>query len=233
VPLLTLGNLSADFSRTLYSPTFLETIYQSNHFMWGNDFAKSEATQYGAKYEMPEHHFYLAANRYTITDYIHYNSESTPEQFSKEIIIKQAVIGKNFYFGKLRFNNSLYWQHSDHNEIIPLTDFAVYSSLNYESRFFKKKLLAQFGIDAHYTSEYYAPAYNPAVSIFYLQQSIKTNGYALADVFFNFKIKTARIFIKMQNAGDGIFRKGGYYLTPHYPMPGRLLLLGVNWRFFD
>jgi len=232
IPLLIFGNLSGSFSRTLYSPTFLQSVYISNHFFWYKDLDKSEATYYSAKYELPNHYLYLGAGNYSLSDYIYFDAESTPAQYEGTVNVKQVFAGKNFHFGKLHFNNSVYWQHSDHEEIIPLPEFASHNSLFVETWLFKKKLLAQFGIDGHYTSEYFAPAYNPAASVFYVQQSVKTNGYALADVFFNFKIKTARLFIKLQNAADGIFQKG-YYLTPHYPMPGRLIQFGLNWRFFD
>jgi hypothetical protein len=231
IPLLIFGNLQADFFKTLYSPTILQSVYQSNHFAWYVTLDKSEATYYSLKYELPKYHLSLGGSNCSISDYIYFDNVSGPSQFSGPINVKQAFIQKNFHFGKFRLNNTAYWQSVDAN-VIPLPDFALHHSLFIEIALFKKKLPTQFGVDVHYTSEYYAPAYNPAVSVFYIQDSVKTNGYALADIFFNFKIKTARVFIKLHNAGDGIIAKG-YYLTPHYPMPGRVFQFGLNWRFFD
>ena len=56
--------------------------------------------------------------------------------------------------------------------------------------------------------------------------------FALADIFVNFRIKSARMYLKFENVGDAVFGKG-YYLTPHYPMQGMTVQFGVSWRFFD
>jgi hypothetical protein len=231
IPMGIFGRVQGEFSKTLYSPTILQSLYQSNHFVWYLNLDKSEATYYSLKYELPKHYLAFGAGSYSISDYIYFDNVSFPSQFDGIINLKQAFIQKNFRFGKIGLNNTAYWQDADVN-VIPIPDFVLHHSLFVETWLFKKKLLTQFGIDVHYTSAYYAPEYNPAVSVFYLQDSVKTNGYALADVFFNFKIKTARVFIKLHNAGEGIVSKG-YFLTPHYPMPGRLFQFGLNWRFFD
>jgi hypothetical protein len=232
IPLSIFGNIIADFSQASLSPAFIQTVYRSNHFAWDNEFDKTTVLTAGLKYELPKYHLSAGVKNYSISNYIYFSEESFPLQFDGTIKIQQAFIGKNFHFGKFRFNNTVYYQRCDENLIIPLPDFLAHNSLYYESWLFKKKMFAQIGIDFHYTSAYFAPAFNPAVNIFYLQHEIETNGYVLADVFFNFKIKTARVFIKLHNAGDELIRRG-YYLTPHYPMPGRLFQFGLNWRFFD
>jgi len=60
----------------------------------------------------------------------------------------------------------------------------------------------------------------------------KTGDYPMIDFFIHMKIKTARIFLKVENLSDGIFANR-YFLTPHYPQAGRLLQFGLSWRFFD
>ena len=98
--------------------------------------------------------------------------------------------------------------------------------------FFKHKLPIQIGFDVHYTSSYYSNAYSPAASVFYTQDSKKAGGYTLVDFFVNFRIKSARMFIKLQNAGDNLVANH-YFNTPGYPMPGMVFQFGINWRFFD
>jgi hypothetical protein len=231
IPMNIFGNLYADASQARFMPSFIQTVYRSNHFAWSNKFFPSEALSYGLKYELPKYHFSLGAKQYSITEYIFYNEESMPEQYTGTIQIQQAFINKNFHIGWWRLNNTVFYQQSD-NVVIPLPEIASHHSLYYESWLFKKKLFAQVGIDVHYTTEYFAPSYNPAVNIFHLQHERKTNGYVLADLFFNFKVKTARVFIKLHNAADDLIQTG-YFLTPHYPMPGRMFQFGLNWRFFD
>jgi hypothetical protein len=232
VPLKIFGKLTATAAQAEFSPSFIQEVYRSNHFAWDNHFNKSSSTSYGLKYELEKYHIALGANRYSLTDYIYYNHESIPQQWSDAINIQQAFVRKDFVKGWWHLNNMVYWQSTDEEKIIPLPEFAAHHTLYYQSWLFKKRLFAQIGVDVHYTSEYFSPAYNPAANVFYLQDSVRTNGYILADIFFNFKIKTARVFIKLHNAGDELI-KSGYYLTPHYPMPGRMFQFGLNWRFFD
>ena len=93
-------------------------------------------------------------------------------------------------------------------------------------------MLIQTGFDFHFNSFYYADAFMPATGMFYWQNETKTGGFGLVDFFFNFRIKSARMFLKFENIGDNFLAKG-YYLTPHYPMPGMTVQFGVVWRFFD
>jgi hypothetical protein len=232
IPLGKFGKLTVTAQQSEFSPSFIQEVYRSNHFAWDNDFDKTKSTSFGGKYELEKFHITIGGNMYSLTDYIYYDFESIPQQWTDAITIQQAFVRKDFVLGWWHLNNTVYWQNSDEEIIIPLPELASHHSLYYQSWLFKKRLFAQFGIDVHYTSEYLAPTYNPAANVFHLQDSVKTNGYILADVFFNFKIKTARVFIKLHNAGDELI-KSGYYLTPHYPMPGRMFQFGLNWRFFD
>ena len=87
-------------------------------------------------------------------------------------------------------------------------------------------------MSASYNSKYYANAFMQTTTLFYLQNEVKTGGFARVDLFFNLKIKTARIFVEFENVADGLTGKS-YILTPHYPMPGRVFKWGIVWRFFD
>jgi outer membrane cobalamin receptor len=116
--------------------------------------------------------------------------------------------------------------------VVRIPDYNLHHTLFYEDIFFKGKLASQIGFDVHYSSAYFSNAYTPATSVFYQQNSKETNGYALVDFFFNFKIKSARLTFKIQNIGDNIIASN-YQNTPYYPMAGTVIQFGVTWRFFD
>jgi hypothetical protein len=52
------------------------------------------------------------------------------------------------------------------------------------------------------------------------------------NVYANFHLKRTRFFVMFShvNAGSG---KMEYFLTPHYPLNGRVLRLGLSWNFFN
>jgi len=213
------------------TPALIRNFYLSDHFMWQNNFDKTNSQQFFFRVAWPRYHFSVSGTSTVMGSYVYYDSLAAPAQASDSIRVSQLSVQKDFRLWKIRFNN-LVWIQETNSDVVRIPEFISHHSLFYEDRFFKNKLATQIGFDFHYTSEYFSNAYSPAASVFYSQQSVKTNGYLLVDFFVNFKIKTARLFIKLQNAGDNLVKKN-YMNTPHYPMPGLVFQFGVNWRFFD
>jgi hypothetical protein len=93
-------------------------------------------------------------------------------------------------------------------------------------------LLAQLALDLFYNTPYYGDAWMPATQQFYLQNNTKTGNYLYADVALNFKIKRARLFLKLSHFDNGLMGYD-YFTVPHYPMQNRAFKFGVSWLFFD
>ncbi|MEO8088001.1 MAG: putative porin, partial [Bacteroidota bacterium] len=160
-----------------------------------------------------------------------YNEVAEPVQTLDTIRVSQLFIQKDFKFRKFRLHNTMWIQETNSNEV-RIPGLVSHHSLFYENIFFGGRLPTQIGFDVHYTSSWYSNAYMPATSVFYTQNEKKTEAYPLIDFFVNFKIKTARIFIKFQNAADNLVGNN-YITTPNYPLPGLVFQFGLNWRFFD
>jgi hypothetical protein len=124
------------------------------------------------------------------------------------------------------------FQETNREEVLHLPAWFTDQSLYLEKTYFKSALLLALGISANFNSAYYADAFMPSTALFYLQKEKKTGGYVRFDIFANAKIKTARLFLRMENALDNLVERS-YYLVPHYPMPGRVLKFGVVWWFLD
>ena len=232
LPLSQFGIIHFSGHLFLKSPEFIYQRYYSNHFIWENNFEKSEWKDILVNYSLPAYHFSAGAEFTFVNHYIFPDFRAIPTQSKSELRIVKYSLAKNFVFRKFHLNNSFILQHANDDQVIHLPAFLSTQSLFYESFFYNKALLLQAGFDLHFHSLYYADAFMPATGLFYRQEVKKTGGYPLLDLFFNFRIKTARFFLKLENIGDNLFEKG-YYLTPHYPMPGMTLKFGINWRFFD
>ncbi|MCX6275467.1 MAG: hypothetical protein NTV09_09705 [Bacteroidetes bacterium] len=215
----------------LQSPTLFQNFYQSNHFIWVNNFGKATSRQFFFGINLDKYHFSVAGTSTFLDSYIYFDTLAVPLQSNENIRVSQLFIKKDFRFRKFHLNNSL-WIQETNNDVIRIPGLASHHSLYFEDIFFKNKLPIQIGFDVHYTSSYFSNAYSPAASVFYTQNSTKTGGYALVDFFVNFKIKSARMFIKLQNAGDNLVADN-YFNTPNFPMPGMLIQFGINWRFYD
>jgi hypothetical protein len=232
VPLKQYGLLNASVNTALKSPGFIYQRYYSNHFTWENNFEKSAVKNIWAEYSLPQYKISIGAEATTISHFIYLDSTALPVQTFKEIRVLKYFLNKNFRLGKFHLNNAFIVQKINDDKVLHLPSLVSTQSLFYESAFYNKALLVQIGFDFNFSSLYYADAFMPATGLFYLQNEKKTNGYALADFFVNFRIKTARVFVKLENITD-IFSGTGYYLTPHYPMQGTTLKFGFRWRFFD
>ena len=64
------------------------------------------------------------------------------------------------------------------------------------------------------------------------QDEVKTGNFVMLNVFLNFKVKRANLFVKGVNIAQGLFGYN-YIQTPHYPLWDRCVRFGVSWRFFD
>jgi len=134
---------------------------------------------------------------------------------------------KHFYF-----HTHLLYQSNSQSDIIDFPDFVAMQSLNVQGWFFKKALFAQLGVEVNYFSSFYGRGYIPAISQFYVQQNEKIGNYPYIDIYLNFRIKRARIFIKMQHLNEGM-NGINYFTAIHYPMQQRALRFGISWSFYD
>ena len=224
------------FKLTIYasqtSPDLIFRMYDSNNFIWTNDFSTLKTTSGKFTYSLAKYKLEVAAEISKIENYTYLDERAFPDQFTDKITINKIQLKKNFNLGKWHFDNKLIYQHTDFEKVLPLPDFVTDQSLYLENNYFRSALQLALGISGNYSSNYYAQAFMPSNGMFYLQLEKKTGGYFRFDLFANAKIKTAKVFLKMENILDGTFYNS-YYLTPHYPMPGRILRFGVIWRFFD
>ena len=110
--------------------------------------------------------------------------------------------------------------------------FAGKLSALYTTRIFKKRLRFQVGLDMFYNTLYYADGYNPLMRQFYTQQEIQAGNYLYLNAHLALRVKRISFFVRGGNLLAGLFNFH-YMTTPGYPMQGRSLELGINWKFYD
>lgn len=211
---------------------FMYQNYYSNHFLWKNDVKKIQSQNILVGFSNKPYHFQLEFILHTIQNFVYIGSDAKPSQFNAPLEISQIRIIKNFLVRNWHFDNEFYFQNGSKENVIYLPSYCGSHALYLEKDLFKRAMRAQIGFQLNYNSAYYAESFMPATALFYNQSIRKTGDYPLVDFFIHMKIKTARIFLKIENLGDGLLGDS-YFLTPHYPQAGRILQFGLNWRFFD
>jgi hypothetical protein len=116
---------------------------------------------------------------------------------------------------------------------ISLPAYSGYASLYYKGWLVKNVLKTHIGLQAFVTSDFIAPGFFPANSVFYYSYK-RTKPPVSIDLFLNFKLKRARFFFILSNLNYGLsgFSMPVYTVYP-YPWVGRVFRFGIAWNFYD
>ena len=104
-------------------------------------------------------------------------------------------------------------------------------SIYYERRIFKKVLWFSVGFDLRYNLQNNAPYYDPFLGSFYPVYST-SKSFPVLDFFLNLKVKTVRVFLKVDNISSS-FGPKGYFSLYGYPAADLSFKVGIKWRFFE
>lgn len=231
-PELSMGRVQVSAAFISKQPDLYFNQYHSNHFKWNHSFKNSRVISAKIMYILPEFRCTFSGEISQLSKYLYFGEDANPQQYSGDIRIMKVMLIKNFTFRWLHLENEIYFQQVNQRTILHLPGWVTSNSLYSEHLLFRKALVSQFGFNLHYNSSYRSDRFMPATGIFYLQNDFMVKGYPAVDLFLNLKIKTARLFFKIENIGAGI-TANNYFMEPGYPMPGRVFKLGVNWSFYD
>lgn len=67
---------------------------------------------------------------------------------------------------------------------------------------------------------------------FYSQRTEKTGGYPKFDIFLDFRIKRATLFLKYEHLNYYV-TNGNYFSALDYPINPAMFKFGLKWNFFD
>lgn len=209
--------------------------YHSKHFWWDNDLDKEFRTRIEAELSIARWRTHLKARVENIKNYTYFNQQALPDQKGGSLQVLSASLTQDFKVGIFHLDNEVIWQKSSDMDVLPLPDLSLYHNLYMQFKLAKKVLSVELGADVRYFTKYYAPAYMPATSQFYLQPEndrVKIGGYPIVNVYANLHLKRTRFYVMMYHVNQGM-SKPDYFLAPHYPINPRLLKFGLSWNFYD
>ena len=113
-----------------------------------------------------------------------------------------------------------------------MPEFMIHANIYYTNVFYNGSLQIQGGLDNHWSSDYYAPNYQPSVHQYFIQDEVIIPSYLIVDAYLNVKLGHAYIFAKMNNIVE-LFTGEGYFVAPNYVGKRALFDFGFYWMFFD
>ena len=212
------------------SAPYLLQNFVSNHYIWQNDFGKTQRLRLGGELNIPHTWTNINVGYETLKNYIYFGNAGLPVQHSPAIHVLSATLRQGLHYRALGWENSVTYQSTSDKSVLPLPALSIYSNL-YAKFTIARVLHVQIGVDGNYYTKYYAPSYNPATMTFHTQQEQECGNFLLANIYANFKLKRARFFVVYTHANGKLFGGNNYFAIPHYPLNPRRFQVGVSVDF--
>lgn len=229
-------------------PQLTQQLFQSNYvgYNWYNTFNNEKINRLQANIQTPW--LNISADYQLLHDKVYFSLDNppmdsqnrvreiviSPQQYSKPINYLGIRLQKEFTFGKFALDNTLLYQAVSQDEnVVNLPQFITRNSLYYSDYWFNRALFLQTGFTFQYFTKYYADGYMPIVGDFYTQNYTKIGNYPVVDFFFNAKIRTARVFLKVENLNQLLMKQNKHFSAPNYPYRDMTLRIGLIWNFFS
>ncbi len=223
--------LAADGYLRNTRPGYLLNHYVSNHFIWNNDFGKTRSFRAQGDLYIPWTRTNIRAGVENIQNQIYFNADALPTQYSGMIQIFSATIDQKLKAGIWNWDNTVTYQASSRQDIIPLPALAVYSNMYLGFKGFNV-IDVQLGVDCDYYTRYTGLDYQPATMTFHVQgpDAVKVGNFAVANAYFTAKLQKTRFFVMYSHFNQGLLGSN-YFSLPHYPIAPSQLRFGVSVDF--
>ncbi|MFR9672302.1 MAG: putative porin [Rikenellaceae bacterium] len=225
--------LTANFESKRESPSYWQENLFSNHFVFLTPLADKSDTRIDAQLKVPSWNLEIGASMTATDNLVYYDTDCNLVQEDALVTTSQIYLRKKFQLGGLHLDHRILGQWSTDQAAVPLPDFSAYLSYYYEFDVVKSVLRMQIGVDGRYTTSYYMPDYNPALSSFFNQQEYQIGGYPYMDAFVSAKWKRMRILVKYQHVNQGLFGNNEYFTVANYPLNPGMFKFGISWEFYD
>jgi len=227
---LTIG---AHFETSLKEPDYYQQHLFTNHYKWDNDFSKISTTKVEASVSIPRWDMAASFGYGLLSNNIYYDTQGFVQQNTAPMSVMTATLRKNFLVWKFHLDHHAMLQLSSDQEVLPLPLLALNFRYYIQFDVVKNVMQMQIGANGTYTTEWYAPAYNPVLGVFHNQDERKYGNCPYIDAFVNIQWKKASIFIKAVNVNMGWPNKSAdYFSAAGYIAPQRAIKFGITWPFW-
>lgn len=222
-----------NFKNIYYSPNLASTWTYNTSFRWKNDFDNTLSTDLDAEINLGNSSFYFrpAAFIQRISGLVYFDAKGNAAQINEGIAIFRPRMDVGGKFGKLNWFTKAYWNTQSGPDVFRSPEFVFQGNLSLDLQY-KKLLYTQVGLDFHHHSAYLAPAYQPAMQQYILQDILTIPGFTQVDAYLTMRINRVRLFFKFGNALQGLIDTNHYTAYLHQSMY-RSFGYGVRWLLFD
>ena len=225
--------LSGHFETSLREPDYYEQHIYTNHYKWDNDFSKISKTKVEASLSIPKWKLAASFGYALLNNNIYYDTLGIVRQNTTPMSVMTAELRKDFKLGNFHFDHKALVQLSSNEKVMPLPLVALNFRYYLQFDVVKNAMQMQIGANGWYTTEWYAPAYNPVIGVFHNQETEKYGNCPYIDVFANVQWKRVSLFVKAENINMGWpMKKADYFTADGYIRTQRAFKFGITWPFW-
>jgi hypothetical protein len=232
-----LGTLTLGASNVNRTPSFIYNPLTNFPIENKQNFKKENLMRLYATYTNPKLKLVLNGEYYLVNNYTYCDSFFTLNQaslFNVLHVSAEKVFKLSKYFN---WYVEAHLQQTTGNPPVHVPSFIMRNRLAFEGNFFKNLFLST-GLEVRYYTNYKADNYSPFIGQFFNQNSFTTSNLPDVNIFFDFRIKTFKAFVRLENINTVNPSKGfsftNYnFVAPLYPSQGLWARLGIWWTFIN
>ena len=227
--------------------SFYQRKYHSANLWWENDLNKETRTRIEGIFSYEKTNTRLRVAIEEIQNYTYFGIDYLASsngrtdltagvyQESGNINVLTAQLHQNFRLGPLNWENVVTYQNSSNKDVLPLPTLNLFTNLFLKFKI-ARVLGVELGANATWFTKYYAPDFCPMINQFAVQKNensrVELGEFPFVNAYANMVLKGVRFFVMMTNVTNSSGNRMKF-LTPHYPVNGSVLHLGVSWNFFN
>jgi hypothetical protein len=234
----TIGSLKIGFQNVNKSPSFILNPLSSFPVQNRTGFNKENIIRFFLQYDIPKVGWRLNAEYFAVNNYIYYDSFLTAKQDPTLFNVLHISAEKKF-----KLTNHWNWYFDAHLQQttgappVNLPFLYTRNRIAFEGNFFAN-LFISTGFEIRYQSHYKADNYSPFLGQFLYQNAYSTSNRAEIAAFLNFRIKSFKTFLRLENLNtlnvqNGVKFDKRNFAADQYPYPGLWVRFGVWWNFVN
>jgi len=225
--------LSVQAKHTSASPSLVSTWTYNTAYRWDKKFENIVSDEIDGSFHFGNKSTYFnpGLTVQSITGIIYFDSKTNPIQTNELLGIFRPKIETGAKWNKWNVMANVYWNKQTGPDVFRAPELIFQGNLSVDLQY-KKLLYTQLGLDLHYNSAYKAPAYQPVLQQYFIQNDLELPAFAQVDAYVNIRINRVRLFFKYANALQGLVGNNHYTAYLH-PAMYRSFGYGVRWLLFD
>ncbi|MCK5535772.1 MAG: hypothetical protein KAI79_03045, partial [Bacteroidales bacterium] len=223
-------NVFGNYSYRTPSPWLYR--YYGNRVSWDATLERENLVNTKASISIKKLDLVLSGENGRLTNPVYFDENAKAAQLNGDLKYMNVQVAHILKIWRFRLGTNLTYQKLSDTINFKYPEITYKGSFYYEGKTISKSMFNQIGFEAYYFSSYYAPYYNPATALFYLQKNDLIGGMPLVNFFVNAQLRRSRVFLKFTNL-NYLITKELFYTIPDYPLADTYFRFGVSWRFYD